>query len=292
MNVDHFITIGSAHNAQGKPCEDYALSGTLPAGAVFGVVADGCSGANANTDVGARAISWAFRQVLEHRMAEPGEWFANGFGGELERAFASLQFPAAAREDYLATVVGFAATPEKASVFVHGDGAVAIRFADGRIRLVEFNWWDNTPFYLNYQLHRDLMDRFEGHLSRHYVEQGGDDVGPFGVRTTTYRTGETGLEVIESTHERFTMDALYNGHVINFRPAEEGIDAIAVLTDGVEQFGETPAAEVAKEFVAFKNHQGEFVKRRLLRALKDFRKDGLNPRDDVGIAAVWFSEKA
>lgn len=284
MNVDHFITIGSAHHAQGKPCEDYALSGTLPTGAVFGVVADGCSGANANTDVGARAISWAFRQVLEHRTAQPGEWFDNGFGDELQRVFASLQFPSSAREDYLATVVGFAATPEEAAIFVHGDGAIAIRFADGRIRLVEFSWWDNTPFYLNYQLHPDLLDRFLRPFQDGVIE-------PFGMRTTAF-LADGGLEIPETTHERFRMDDLFNGHVLRFRPADEGIVAIAVLTDGLEQVGDLPAAAVAKEFVGFKNHQGEFVKRRLLRALKDFRKDGLIPRDDVGVAAVWFSEKA
>lgn len=284
MNVDHFITIGSSHNAQGKPCEDYALSGKLSSGAVFGVVSDGCSGANANTDVGSRALSWAFQQVLEHRTAQVGEWFADGFTNELKRVFGNLQYPTSARSDYLATVVGFAATPEQASIFVHGDGAVAFRFADGSMRLIEFNWWDNTPFYLNYQLHHDLLDQFVKPYESGLIE-------PFGMRTTTFRPTADGVEVLDSVHERFSMDELFDGYVLSVRPTDDGIVAIAVLTDGVEQVGAKPVLEVAAEFLAYKNHEGEFVKRRMLRALKDFRKDGLNPRDDVGIAAVWFSEK-
>jgi hypothetical protein len=284
MNLDHFFTIGSAHHVQGTPCEDYALSGMLPSGVAFGVVADGCSGAQANTDVGARAIAWAFKKALTEREAEPSHWFDVGFTERLKAAFVGHQF-AGAREDYLATVVGFAATPDYASVYVHGDGAVALRYADGRMELIEFNWWDNMPFYLNYQAHTEWLDRFLVPYQDGVIE-------PFGVRRTLFKVGEQGLEVLQSLHERFSVDQMMNGHVLQFRPAAEGIVAMAVLTDGIEQVGEKPAIEVARDWLGYKNFQGEFVKRRMLKSLKEFRKDGLIPRDDVGIATVWFPEIA
>jgi hypothetical protein len=284
MNVDHFFTIGSGHQTQGTPCEDYALSGTLANGTAFGVVADGCSGANANTDVGARAIAWAFKRSLERRQVDAGRWFLAGFPELLQDVFHEHQY-AGAREDYLATLVGFAATPDDASVYVHGDGAIALKYADGGMRLIQLTWWDNMPFYLNYRLHLDLLDQFASRYQDGIIE-------PFVQRTTTFRTTDAGLEILDSQAERFQLDSVFTGHVLHFRPADEGIVAMAVLTDGIEQVGENPAAEVASEFMAFKNHQGEFVKRRMLKALKTFRKDALIPRDDVGIAAVWFPKEA
>lgn len=284
MNVDHFFTIGSAHHVQGNPCEDYALSGTLPSGVAYGVVADGCSGAHANTDIGARAIAWAFKRALEQRSVDPGQWFLASFSELLKDTFISLQYPGHS-EDYLATVVGFAATPEQASVYVHGDGAVALRYADGEMRLIEFTWWDNTPFYLNYKLYPQLLDQFLQPYQDEVIE-------PFVQRTTTFRMAEAEVDVLSKQHERFVMERVFDGHVLHFHPEEEGIVAMAVLTDGIEQVGDKPATAVANEFLSFKNYQGEFVKRRMLKALKEFRKDGAVPRDDVGIAVVWFPEKA
>jgi hypothetical protein len=284
MNVDHFFTIGSAHIAQGTPCEDYALSGELPKGAVFGVVADGCSGANANTDVGARAIAWAFKRSLERRAAEQGEWFSDGFFELLRGVFHEHQY-AGAREDYLATLVGFAATPAHASVYIHGDGAVALAYKDGSIGLIQLSWWDNMPFYLAYHLHPDLLDQFTGRYQDGVIE-------PFAQKVTAFRKTGDAVEGPNSKVDRFTVDGVFNGHVLHFQPREENIVALAVLTDGIEQIGEKPALDVVNEFMAFKNHQGEFVKRRLLKALKTFRKDDLIPRDDVGMAAVWFAEEA
>jgi hypothetical protein len=307
MNVDHFFTIGTDHQAQGRPCEDYALSGPLDGGAVFGVVADGCSGAKAHTDVGARALAWAFPRALAVHGAAPGQWFGPGFQQALQESFRQHQY-GGARENYFATVAGFVATPDDAAVYLQGDGAVALRYADGRVRLIELAWWDNTPFYLNYQLHPDLLRQFEQRFDDGVIEP------LVQVSTTVHRLGATapirtaaadvlaapaagvpagGVEglVTETTvpiRERFALADTYEGHVLRFKPREEGIVAMAVLTDGVSQVGALPATDVVRELMAFKNHQGEFVKRRLLKALRELRREGSAPRDDLGMAAVWF----
>ena len=59
LTADHYFTIGTTHARAGEPCEDYALSGTLKDGRVYGIVTDGCSGANARTDLGARVLALA-----------------------------------------------------------------------------------------------------------------------------------------------------------------------------------------------------------------------------------------
>lgn len=284
MNLDHFFSIGGAHVTQGNPCEDYALSGALQDGTAYGVVTDGCSGVNANTDVGARALAWAFKNALGRRQVEAGRWFGLGFQELLQDTFTSYQYGSASRDDYLATVVGFAATAEQASVYVHGDGAIALRYADGHSALIEFIWANNAPFYLSYQCHPDLL---RGFIALHQ----GSGCKPLCQRTTTFGPSGDGLEILETQELAFGIDDVRFGHVLHFRPQAQGIVGLAVLTDGVSQVKGKSSVEVARDCMAFKNHQGEFVKRRMLRALKTWSKDGCSPQDDLGIAAVWFGGK-
>jgi hypothetical protein len=285
MNVDHYFTIGTDHQAQGRPCEDYALSGTLPGGAVFGVVADGCSGANANTDIGARALAWAFkRTATDAAYQNPAVLFGHFFHGELVEAFARHSYTGSP-DDTLATVVGFIATPDQAAVYLQGDGALALRYADGSTRFIEFNWANNKPYYMGYQLRPHLADRYEQEVT---AEAGAH---PF-TQTTLHAPSPSATLTErlpdEPVREEFTLLQVKAGHVLRFNPRAEGIVAMAVMTDGVTQVGALPALQVAQAFTAFKNSQGEFLKRRLIKALKDFKREDAVPRDDVGVAAVWF----
>jgi hypothetical protein len=280
MNVDHYFAIGAAHAVQGKPCEDYALSGVLPEGRVFGVVADGCSGAKANTDVGARAISWAFKHALEQRWANEDLALGDAFHAQLEDAFSRFQYgldPA----DYASTVLGFVATPERACVYAHGDGAVAVSYDDGRTSLIEFTWAGNRPFYLDYQMRPSLLRQFQAHHADLTVH-------PFCQRTTTFAPTPEGLTVLETSEKRFSVEEVLFGHTLEFSPKEQGIRCLAVLTDGLEQLGSLSTLDATHEFLEFKNFKGQFVKRRMLSALKAFGKEKNGPQDDLGIAAVWF----
>jgi len=283
MHADHYFTIGTDHISAGTPCEDYALSGTLRSGAVFGVVADGCSGANANTDVGARAIAWAFQRALREREAEPGQWFDPGFSELLLDIFNHHQYTGCGL-DYQATVVGVVGTPEAASVYVHGDGAVIVRYADGALRLIQLAWWENAPFYINYKLHPQALDDFMLRFADGVIE-------PFLQTTTAFRQSAGELIIDSPQVKRFSMSEQFEGHVLQFRPAEEGIVSIAVLTDGIEKIGTLAPVAVATELMAFKNFEGSFVKRRVMKALKELAKVGAVPRDDLAVATILFPAK-
>lgn len=256
------------------------MSGALESNAVFGIVADGCSGARAATDIGARAIAWAFKEALEKTSKSSEKFLGQKFFCELQDLFEFKQytgnFP-----DYLSTVVGFTATPSLAQVFVQGDGALALKYSDGRFCLIEFIWANNTPFYLNYHLSSSKMQSFAWACESLLTP-------PFIQRTTFFQETDTGLEVINKTEEYFKFDQVSNGHVLYFNPYVEGITALAVLTDGIDQVGSRSSLEVVRQLLAFKTHEGEFVKRRALKALKEFKSDNFIPRDDLGIAAVWF----
>lgn len=67
---------------------------------------------------------------------------------------------------------------------------------------------------------------------------------------------------------------------------ENEIDFIAVFSDGVTQIEGIDWKEAVKIFMAFKNTTGEFLKRRVIRGIKGFQKDGKGPFDDVSCAVV------
>lgn len=135
MQTDSYFTIGTAHGKAGTPCEDYSLAGDLRPGLVFGVVTDGCSGAYAHTDEGARALGFAFRKVLRDSRHLADSWFDCAYTQRLAEQFLANSYTEEPDDRY-ATAVGFAATADHAAVYVFGDGAYALRFSDGRHRLV------------------------------------------------------------------------------------------------------------------------------------------------------------
>jgi hypothetical protein len=284
MNVDHYFTIGSSHLSQGRPCEDYALSGALFQGqAVFGVVADGCSGVYANTDVGARAMAWAFKSCVEADARAFDGALRDDFRQRLQARFHQYQYTGEP-DDYYATAVGFIATPDRATVWVHGDGAMVLRYADGMHELRTFTWANSTPFYLNYHTQAQLLNEF-------FLAHPATAPNPFVVKSVRFSV-DGGTPVVLSTEEQsYSTAETLQGMTFELSPRVDKIVSISVLTDGVEQVGALSALDAVSPMVAFKNFQGEFVTRRMLKALKELAKVDAVPRDDVGIATVWFPQE-
>ena len=281
MNADHFFATGHPHLVRGTPCEDYALSGAFDTDTVYGAVSDGCSGMFAHTDVGARALCFAFQKALRPRFKEPVQAFGPEFFSALKTGFQANHI-STDRQDYFATLVGFVANPRDAAVYLFGDGAYVLRYADGRYKVVWLEWDGNAPFYLNYCLHEDLYREYVGE-----IQKGVDD--PAHERFIVFREArDGGLKVMESGSIRHDFNRLEQGYVERFRPADEGLEALAVLTDGLFKIGQVPTPEVARELLAFEDHRGGFVKRRLTVALEAFAQKGSVLRDDLGIACVWF----
>jgi hypothetical protein len=277
--ADHYFTIGSPHLSQGRPCEDYARSGVLSPGLCFGVVADGCSGAAASTEVGAQAMAFSFERILRQRRSAVAQ-FDEKFADDLMEDLIARRI-SEINDDYLATVVGFVASRRQAAAYVFGDGALALRYADGCYKLMEFEWANNTPYYLAYRLYPQASEQFLDQL-------GGASVAAFTLRTSTFRSSENGIDILACNTEAIAFEALERGYAMRFSPEAEGIEALAVLSDGIARIGRLSAVEAAAELLAFKNSRGEFVKRRCLRALEKFRRAGHLPSDDLAMAGVYF----
>lgn len=291
MNADHYFTIGKPHFTGGTPCEDYALSGEIQSGLAFAVVSDGCGDPrlNAHTDIGARALAFAFKTTLDARKALDSGWldggftWRNGFCEDLLNNFRRNQFTGHER-DYLATLVGLVATPTAAQALLFGDGAIGIRYADGRVALLEVEWQGNAPFYLAYCQTPERFLRFQAELSA--------DMPHFVLNQTVWRTGDTGLEFLEEHKTRYNFNDVREGLVLTFSPQTEGIEALSVLSDGIGKVGDLPAPQALHELMAFKNHEGAFVKRRMMRGLASLAKQGQVPQDDLSMACIWFGAAA
>src|SRR3989344_1416575 len=72
---DHHFSIGEQHFRQGKPCQDYALSGEFE-NISFAIVSDGCSGGD-NTDLGARLTALAAASAIKAQWTGTGQIFYN-----------------------------------------------------------------------------------------------------------------------------------------------------------------------------------------------------------------------
>lgn len=278
MNVDHYFTIGKPHLTDGSPCEDYALSGELRPGLVFGAISDGCGGAFAETDVGARALAYAFKATLAGVAYRDADWLNEAFYDPLLAQFRSNQFTGR-MDDYQATLVGLVATPDRAQALILGDGAVAVQYTDGRQVLFEAEWPGNAPLYLVYHQEPHLLDRH-----REYLAMQGEQ---FRLNRTE-RVIKEGMPEITVSRQSYAFDRAARGLVLDFAPATEGIAALAVFSDGIAKVGDHSAVAAMQEFLAFKNYRGGFVKRRMARTLERWAKLGQIPRDDLATACVWF----
>lgn len=274
MHSDHFFSIGTTHRLTGQPCEDYALSGSMPDGRYYGVVTDGCSGAMARTDVGARVLAFAMERAI--RSADSVEaTFATGFAEQLTEQFRKLMLGDNVM-DYLAGVVAFCADARTAKVFMLGDGAFAVTDADGDLTLTEVHWPDNAPYYLGYRLQSEFDRLFRQDVAPHSRVE---------VRSTN-RARRRPQDEIRPT-ELVPATSFLEGYVRSFDVS--GLRTLAVFTDGVSQVRGSSSIRVCEELVDYKDDTGSFVKRRSLRALAAFDRAGSVVEDDLAVAALSVS---
>lgn len=268
LRVDHYFSIGRSHARAGEPCEDYALSGTLRDDRVYGIVTDGCSGANARTDLGARVLALAMEAELQSTTSLEDCFTPESIQRIRTRL---LSMPLGGRpQDYLASIVAFCATSTTAKMFMTGDGAFATRQTDGAIQITEAFWPDNAPYYLGHCLQPAVAAQFNAPAVK--------------VQLITYTTGS------DSTTREIPAQDFLSGWTTEI--SLNGISALAICSDGISQISALKSLEAAASCLAFKNYEGSFVKRRAIKALAQWEKNGHVPQDDFSIAALARVQRA
>jgi hypothetical protein len=271
ITADHAFHIGSQHLRGGMPCQDYAMSG---GGGGFGaaIVSDGCS-SGGRTDVGARIIahSTAIALAASTRLEERTIDF-HCRSTDL-RAQGALCLKA---EDMLATCAYVAVRGEIAMSRVIGDGVTAGLDRMGRLFMNRIDWARNMPVYRIY----GIGDDYRSFIAAH----GGPDVP--GLSQHVHVRSEVRDEMIRHT----TVEEALHGVCVDVHPST--FKVLAVFSDGVTQVDGMDWRDVVAELMAFKSMEGDFVKRRMNRFLKDCLAHGKGPIDDISMAAIHLDHEA
>lgn len=269
LGADSAFIIGQTHHDTAKPCQDYALSGCRR-DLAWTVLADGCS-TGGRTDLGARV--WA--HAGERALSEAGMRAMAGARecADLVHARAHPFLAPLQVEDGYATLLMAASDGETAKVLAFGDGVVAARYRDGRLKFWDINYSLNAPRYLQYATDPDLLTKWEalvaGSALRIFVNEYDED----GVLL------KTNIETLPATTAGFEID---------FKDLRD-IEAVFICTDGAVSFEGRSAYESILPLTQVKNPVGQFIHRRLGALLRTWRKEGAKgPSDDLAVGALWF----
>ncbi|MEY9237673.1 hypothetical protein ABIF68_005913 [Bradyrhizobium japonicum] len=271
FTADHAFHIGSQHLRGGLPCQDYAISKTYPtfAGAV---VSDGCS-SGGRTDVGARVVAHSTMiSLLENPFLDERSIDLRSHQRD-QRAMMALYLEP---EDMLATSLYVAIWGDKAMSRIVGYGVAAAVTRDGRLVMNRIEWAGNMPVYRAYERADDYQQFIAAHggktaqaYSQHVFSPGGDPVEL----------------VIPLTVEDGIVGSCIDHDV-------RGYSHIAVFSDGVTQVDGMDWRDVVTALMSFKSTGGAFVKRRMLRFLKDCQAHGKGPIDDIAMACIHIDHEA
>lgn len=282
VSADHHFSIGHEHVHSGKPCQDHALSLATDSMACA-VISDGCS-TGGETDMGARVLTFAtVAAVKAYDARYKGALAEQGVVAEVntqQRIVLGTVREALglARNDMLATCGYAFVTRDGAVMHLAGDGVTAIKYRDGHINFYNYNW-GKAPFYPQYR---------EEHGGAGYVREHGTPDTPALIEEAWCYTPGTENPFQKTGEQTLTVEVGMRGvtKVLSSESLHAEIDAIAVFTDGVLRVENVDWKEVVLALLSFKTTAGQFVKRRLNRALKDFRCHGKGPMDDIAYAVI------
>jgi hypothetical protein len=272
MHADAHFVIGSAHMTGGKPCQDYATSGTTGRDGAYAIVSDGCS-SGGRTDIGSRIVALATAAAI----CDP--WTT---GNLIPPAVSTQQLSVMAgaqsllgcsKNDLLATAVYAVATPEELFAIVQGDGVVAWKTHDGTLHMTSFEWDKNTPYYPAYA---------NGSLADFIAHHGGDvNADKLTSETWIIKPDES---AVKENMNRYSLSEGIRGI---FWPLELlDTTVVAVFSDGVLQVDKTQWQDSVYQLMNFKTNSGEFAKRRLNRFVKNSHLFGQGPIDDLAYAVI------
>lgn len=274
FNADHHFHIGRAHDAGGKPCQDYALS-AHDMQAAYAIIADGCS-SGGRTDIGARIITLAAAQALMRHAASRAET-ERARGKIMQNAARALHLET---DDMLATCVYAHLATNGGYINVIGDGAFALKYRSGAMLLVRFSWNNNMPAYAAY-----AADGFAAFIAAH-----GNDIHARVLRREEYEYCP-GLGFVRADDDMLPLGEGIRG--IAFPVAEmqirDRLECVAVFSDGIDQVENMDWKEAIVRLLSFKNTAGEFAKRRMIRFIKESREIGKGPLDDIAYAVIQIA---
>jgi len=270
IHTDTFLRIGHSHQV----CEDYIINGEFMTSICtpikYVILSDGCSSSK-NTEMGARILCHLAKQYLLYRKDdyrfpsldydEMGLWIIHN--AELTARQLGLT-----RNCLDATLIIAYEFQGVYHIYMYGDGVVAVQGKDKKVSIMEIEFTKNAPYYLSYKIdpeRMDLYDKMGQDLLIHHDSHVTDNTNGYAYDYKTF----------------FRYDAIYFPNILI---SSDGISSFTRLGDPEQTL------EIAEEFLLFKSTKGEFLKRRLKRALKNYDADGINHMDDLSVGAFLYED--
>ena len=276
FHTDDYFVIGGQHVIEGKPCQDHTLSGTFDRSA-YAIVSDGCS-SGALTDIGARLATTSARTAIQNHWnatQKPSADAAQDIALQQRVILRSVRSTLGlSRQDMLATCMYAYVSPDGGLVHIRGDGVLAMAFKGHTYRLYKYEWQNNAPLYPAY-----ADDEFASFTEFH----GGDNALALTEHIMLFADGEW----TELSPEKHTVTAGIRGITVRISKKEmKELEYIALMSDGASQVDNVEWRDAALDLAMFKNAEGAFAKRRMIRFLKESKKKGDGPIDDISIAVI------
>jgi hypothetical protein len=171
-----------------------------------------------------------------------------------------------------ATLLMAFSTGETHQIMMFGDGVATITYQDGTVETIVVEYSEGAPYYLSYDADEERNERYKEQFANQTVD----------VKTTFEQEGV----IVDEKEDKYGL--LYHpcySFVSNIRP----IKTISVMSDGVHTYDK--GVDATKEFVAYKNCNGEFVKRRMKALKRNCDKNGIKHYDDISIATIHLGDK-
>lgn len=299
MNQDSFFSIGQHHIRNGSPCQDYANAFMID-GVSFAIISDGCSMAWDNfagkkrlgqTDIGSRTVVEAAYQTFEMILKkytlinkkELLQYLHTEYGKkelteQLLKKFEILKINPLKLADYFATLMIAISTKEVTLFLCYGDGGFSYVTPNGLItHKIDFN--NNIPFYLTY-----LTQGLDNYIAN-VIDINGS-IGQITKYKINNRDIDFNKEEILNKKEVQEISKKHIQYGYSYLINNENIEYVSVFSDGMFDF-KTSWIDCIISSHAFKNKNGEFVKRRMVKAQE---KEGVNSLDDLSIAVISLIE--
>lgn len=261
IQTDIFIKMGISH----KICEDYIIQGMNPE--PFIILSDGCS-SSYGTEMGARILCHLAKQYLRYRVDDLhsikyeklGSWVIHN----AEMTVRQLGLKLSCLD---ATLIVAFQLEDEIRIFIYGDGMIAVK-KDDDIVTHSIDFTNNAPYYLSY-----LVD---DHRHKLYHE----------MKNEKILTSQSTIAKKHSSSWAYDNPTIFTYH-------KDSFDVLFIASDGLASFiVDTPneytiikPEEILPAFMTFKNLKGEYLKRRLNKALKGFYNTGINHFDDLSIGS-------
>ena len=273
IQVDTYVTPKSRH----RICEDYVLGRCDPLPHV--ILADGCSSSR-GSHLGAMILAHAAGKELTGYYGNTIDGADFTFNNNLPDYFDmgdAVIHRARMTADQLgidpqaldATLMTAFCHRNTVIVYVYGDGvAAAGPDVSGRYSIMDVSCPENAPFYLSYRLDAARRKAYSARFDQP-------------------------KQVCAMENNRRTVQQKTFDEPVIFQFDLDITPVVLIASDGLSAFvrkGERlpyiPLADIVPAFTAFKNYNGQFLKRRARRAIKAFEKEDIHPTDDLSMGVI------